>query len=47
MRLRATVLREAIDDFAGASSDSTAELLDAYARDHFDTGRQELLAAPA
>lgn len=43
VRLRATVPREAIDDFAqttaarfhGDSSDPTADLLDAYARDHF------------
>ena len=45
VRLRATVLREAIDDFAhttaarfhGHFSDSTAEILAAYARDHFHT----------
>ena len=52
VRLRATLLREAIDDFAqttahrfhGERSESTPELLEAYARDHFRTPDRERLA---
>ncbi|HLL86987.1 MAG TPA: potassium channel family protein [Thermoleophilaceae bacterium] len=52
LRLRATLLREAIDDFArttsarfhGHPSDSTEELLEAYARDHYRTSEREKVA---
>jgi hypothetical protein len=52
LRLRATLLREAIDDFArttavrfhGHGSDSTLELLEAYARDHYRSPDREEVA---
>jgi hypothetical protein len=52
LRLRATLLREAIDDFArttaarfhGHASESTSELLEAYARDHYRSRDREAIA---